>query len=420
MPDSDGGSDRPIADGVEGLRALAGHEVPAGVDAVGDGVAGRLEGLRRQLASVDGSPALDDAERRMRGDLDRLRGEVSAALSAVADELDELRRPDPGGPGGSGAPVAFSAPTAAASAGVHPEVAAVVARLVADTAHPLDLTRALADPRRRDATLAILAELAEGRLLSGGTLEEYRAEHPGRGPLFTPVPASALTDAQGRNRLAVFLDAARRLDPARDVGADPTPSQLALLDDYGRRLVEEVEPHVRAEVEALAAPFADAAVSLRVKGPRSILEKVTRMSAGREHRPARPGYHAGAVVDAVGARITVDGTAALATLCAAVTSHFGIGDGGRVLDLENRYTDPKPHNPAYRVVPLIVAVDVGGLAYTCELQLSTRRASVAADLEHNTVYKPYVAVTEREQARVLAMQAEAAALDQDETRSDAR
>ncbi len=84
------------------------------------------------------------------------------------------------------------------------------------------------------------------------------------------------------------------------------------------------------------------------------------------------------------------------------------------------YAEPKPHNQAYRVVPFIIGIGVGGRPYTFELQLSTRRASIAADLEHNTVYKPYVAVSDDEQHRVRGMQAEAAAVDQDETRSEVR
>jgi ppGpp synthetase/RelA/SpoT-type nucleotidyltranferase len=80
------------------------------------------------------------------------------------------------------------------------------------------------------------------------------------------------------------------------------------------------------------------------------------------------------------------------------------------------YAEPKSKNPAYRVIPLVVRVDVDGLPYTFELQLTTQRASIAADLEHNTVFKPYVEMTPAEEARIKRMLAEAAALDQEETR----
>lgn len=426
MPGGDGHSERPVADGVDGLSELAGREIPQLTDDVLDRVRGDVTKVQRLVEKAQRQVEpnvladLETVREQLEHDVRRLGDDLSAAITSVTDELDRLRRRASDDPAGTGARVVpaddVGAAVRATLAVAHPEVATLVVRLVADVGHPLDLTRALADPHRRAGTLAVLAELADGRLLAGRTLEQFRAARPGRGPLFAPVPPEALVTADGRSRKDVFLAEARLLDPARTVGAEPTPSQLGLLDDYVRRLLHQVEPQVRHDIETLADPYPDAALSLRVKDVPGIVDKVTRMSTGGSHRPARPGYRAGEVVDALGARITVAGTAQLATLTAAVVEHYG----DRVLDLENRYVDPKPHNPAYRVVPLIIGTSVGGLPYTFEIQLSTRRASVAADLEHNTVYKPYVDVDERDRDRVRAMQAEAAALDQDETRSEAR
>ncbi|WP_116952964.1 hypothetical protein [Jiangella endophytica] len=430
MPRGEGDSERPIADGAEGLRELHERELPAAVGDVAEHVRAELARVRalaeRARRHVDAGllTALDGAHRRLPDDVHRLGTEVSAVVASVARELDALRRPATGA--AASAPAATrpaddtTAAVTSALSGPHADVAAVVTRLLADVDYPLDLTRALRDPRLRARTLAVLAELADGRALGDRSLDEHLAARPGRGPLFDPVPDEALTTADGRSRKALFVAAATRLDPARDVGADPTPQQRSRLDDYVRRLVEDVMPYVRAELEALTAAYPDAAVSARVKTAHGLVDKVGRMSAGGENRSARPGYRVGDILDAVGARITVGDTAELAALTAAVVERYGVGDGGRVLDWESRYTDPKPHNPAYRVVPFIIGVRVGGLPYPFELQLITQRASVAADLEHNTVYKPLVAVTDRERDRVRRMQAEAAALDHDETRSDAR
>jgi hypothetical protein len=106
----------------------------------------------------------------------------------------------------------------------------------------------------------------------------------------------------------------------------------------------------------------------------------------------------------------------LAQALRAVKSRFGVGDGGRILEIDNMYATPKSKNPAYRVIPLVVRTEVDGRPYTFELQLTTRRASIAADLEHNTVFKPYVEMSQTEMATVKGMLAEAAALDQEETR----
>lgn len=80
------------------------------------------------------------------------------------------------------------------------------------------------------------------------------------------------------------------------------------------------------------------------------------------------------------------------------------------------YAQPKSKNPDYRVIPLVVKIEVDGDTFTFELELTTRRASVAADVEHNTLFKEYHDLTEEQRQIIKKMQSEAAALDQEETR----
>jgi ppGpp synthetase/RelA/SpoT-type nucleotidyltranferase len=297
----------------------------------------------------------------------------------------------------------------------HPEVASVLKRLAADEAHPLNVTQALADPARSDATLATIAELADGRLLRDRSLAEYLADHPGTGPLFDPVPPEVNETADGTDRKTAYVDRSKTLDPARTVGPEPTDTQRSAVNQYAERLYSQVEPAVRAEVAALTAGMEGVRSSVRTKTGDDVFDKVQRMTAGSEGRPSRPDYRVGDVIDAVGARITVENTEQLGALLERVKDHYGVGDAGRILEIENMYAQPKPGNPAYRVIPLVVGIDVGGVPYTYELQLTTRRASIAADLEHNTMYKPYVPVSGEERGRVDAMFHEAAALEQEET-----
>jgi ppGpp synthetase/RelA/SpoT-type nucleotidyltranferase len=140
------------------------------------------------------------------------------------------------------------------------------------------------------------------------------------------------------------------------------------------------------------------------------------MVEGGEGRPPRPDYEVGDVIDAVGARITVDNMQQLEAVLDRVLEHFGVGDGGRVLELENMYAQPKAGKLEYRVIPLTIAKEVDGQLYTFELQLTTRRASIAADLNHNTLFKHLVELTEAERAAVQRAMEEAAALDQLESR----
>jgi ppGpp synthetase/RelA/SpoT-type nucleotidyltranferase len=140
------------------------------------------------------------------------------------------------------------------------------------------------------------------------------------------------------------------------------------------------------------------------------VDKVNRLSV------ANPNAQVGDLIDAVGARITIQNTNQLASVLQRVRHTFGTGDGGRIIEIENLYLHPKSKNLGYRVIPLCIVVEVNGLAYTFELQLTTVRASVAADLEHNTVFKNLVGATPAEQRAVLAAFDEAAALEQLETR----
>ncbi|WP_344240954.1 hypothetical protein [Kribbella hippodromi] len=297
----------------------------------------------------------------------------------------------------------------------HPDVAGVVTRLVDDKDHPLDVVERLRDPERRSTAIATLRELADERTLESQGLEEFRAEHPGRGPLFRPVPYELNNHDDGRSRKAAYVADCKASEPARVVGPQPSDDERELVSDYARRLSDDVMPQVWLEVGALSRGV-EGIRSIRAKDADGLHDKVARMAGGAGEREARPEYQVGDVIDAVGARITVSDTERLEQLLSDIKDRFGVGDGGRILELENMYASPKAHNPSYRTVPLIVAVEVDRRPYTFELQLCTWRSSIASDLEHNTVYKPYIRPAQAEQEKVRRMQAEAAALDQNETR----
>jgi ppGpp synthetase/RelA/SpoT-type nucleotidyltranferase len=386
--------------------------------------------LARQLDA--GTPDLDlgdlDAAAGRADDIPGAADEVPGAADEAPARADDLPARDPEPARGGGGPDPENRGIADAHGAVaerlapeHPELASVVDKLL-DDEHALNVTRALADPDLRPRTLELLEELAAGRALpDGATLEDFLRAHPGEGPLFDPPDHHVNFDADGNSRKQEFVDTTKELDPARAVGAVPTPEQRALVSEYGELLRLEVRPAVAREVEELTRSLPDhlqegVTSSVRAKSGADIFDKIERMVQGREGLPPRPGYQSGDVIDAVGARITVDNMQQLEAVLDKVLDHFGVGDGGRILELENMYAQPKARNPEYRVIPLTIAKEVDGQLYTFELQLTTRRASIAADLNHNTLYKPYVEVTEAERAAVQRAMEEAAALDQLESR----
>lgn len=297
----------------------------------------------------------------------------------------------------------------------HPAVASVLGKLLTDTGHPLGLTASLTDPERRDATVAVLRQLAKHRTLGDSSLAEWMAAHPGVGPLFESTRLSLNVNASGVPRKDAFAALVGEADPARVIGVAPTAKQRDELRRYARRLQRKVMPAVDAEMRELTSLYPGARLRVRTKGAHGILEKVRRTNAGGGGRSARDAYSAVDVFDAVASRIVTTDVSQLADVYEWILDWFGTGDDGRVLGVENTYVNLKARKPAYRAIHVDVRFDVGGVPYVSELQLTTLRASIAADLDHNAVYKPFIETTPAERSAVLGMLDEAAAMDQADT-----
>jgi ppGpp synthetase/RelA/SpoT-type nucleotidyltranferase len=317
----------------------------------------------------------------------------------------------------------------------NPDVAMIGELLVTDSAkHPTNIANRLADRKTREVTINCISDLAQANELGvrgapkslWRTLFDYSTRYPGQGLLFQPVDPSVNKTAQGLDRTAEFQTEAKMKDPVRDVGSPASSTDRELLSEYADWLRDVVEPLVEKEVRQLAQSVEGADVNVRTKSAAGILDKVERMTTNLTGRPARPNYRTGDVIDAVGARITVPNMEGLAQILDRAQQHFGVGDSGRILEIDNMYASPKSKNPGYRVIPLVVKGEgPDGRAYTFELQLTTLRASIAADIEHNTLFKPYInlrsvpvnitgGVSSHEET-IMWMMHEAAALDQKET-----
>jgi ppGpp synthetase/RelA/SpoT-type nucleotidyltranferase len=306
-----------------------------------------------------------------------------------------------------------------------PELASVVEKLL-DDPHPLNVTASLRNPALREQVLSTVEELGRGEAFHAydGDWQRLQAESPGRGPLFepTPPPVNHVTiDGRQVPRLQSYVDAAKLTDPALRVGRDPTPEQLGHVADLARRLERDVKPAVNQEIAGIADALRQeygghVEVNSRAKDAAGLLDKVERMTRGRSGAPGRSGYQVGDVIDAVGARVTVGDMATLERVYSRIVDHYGVGD--RILESDNMYAAPKAKNPDYRVISVVVGIEVGGRPYAFELQLTTLRASVAADIEHNAIYKPYIPISDAEQLAVREAMREAAALDQLETRHE--
>ena len=296
-------------------------------------------------------------------------------------------------------------------------LADVVVRMLDDHAaynHRLNLTDGLLDAGRRARVIDVLNELADSNVVeSYGSFDRFLEANAGHGSLFDPVADEVNNAADGNSRKKTFVEALKTADPARATGPDPTMGQSILVNEYALVLSARVLPAVEAEIKAIAkAVGSSAKVSARSKTAEDLVDKVGRMTRGSNNVRPRPHYRVGDAIDAVGTRITVADMSGLAAAFDAAKAYFGTGDGGRILEIENMYASPKSAKPLYRVISMVIAVEVDGKPYTFELQLTTERASVAADLDHNTIFKPYVPINEVEQRTLRSVLEEAVAMDQ--------
>jgi ppGpp synthetase/RelA/SpoT-type nucleotidyltranferase len=291
-----------------------------------------------------------------------------------------------------------------------------------DDPHALNVTNSLRDPVLRDVVAGHIEELGRGDALAryGGDLHQFLQDNPGRGPLYDKVPDwvnTVTVDGVEKTRMGLYIEELKASDPALAVGAHPAEGEMGLVREYADRLAEDLKPEVDRVLSDIAARIRETTdgpvdYNSRAKDADGLIDKVGRMSRGRENAPGRPWYRVGDIIDAVGARITVPDTASLWRTLKAVIGEFGVGDGGRIVEVDNMYASPKSKSPEYRVIPLCIGIEVNGHKYAFELQLTTLRASIAADIEHNSLYKPYVALSAADAQAVREAFEEAAALDQ--------
>ncbi|GAA2666792.1 WXG100-like domain-containing protein [Actinoplanes palleronii] len=302
-----------------------------------------------------------------------------------------------------------------------------IGRVMGRDAAGSDLAPRLNTPGELDRTSAALAELAAGDALepSRGWLEKFNQLNPGAGRLFEPVADHVNRLGSGADRAREFADTIRADDPARDVGPHPDAGQRALVADYTARMERDLAPVAEAETSAVGGEAArqaggDVKLSVRSRDASSLHTEVDRLVKGSWTEPGRPEARVGDVLDPVTVRLTVSDMTVLDAVYENVRARFGVGDGGRILHVDNTYAHPRPglRSPAERGISVIIRAEVEGRSHTYELELRTERAGLAADLK-DVMSRSLGDDLSSEQARAIdQMVREAAALDQLESRSE--
>lgn len=144
------------------------------------------------------------------------------------------------------------------------------------------------------------------------------------------------------------------------MGAPPQSFEHDLIDAYGARLTDQVQPAVHREVAELAAAC-DTAATHRVGG---LDAAGLRTRLHDDTASARPDLQVGDITDAVHARIRVARPEQLGALLDTVERRLGTGDRGRILEIR-RAPDGRAE------IPITVGIEVDGHPHTYELHLTS-------------------------------------------------
>lgn len=224
-------------------------------------------------------------------------------------------------------------------------------------------------------------------------------------------------DEDGVSRMSVLRQSLVDSHPLLySIGGESTPEKLIALRKHSDRLNLEIKPVLHALLQRIAGP-ADIdgfpRVSTRAKNASAMLEKIERIRQGNpvSLRPPRPEYHLADMPDMIGGRITVPNTNQLLSVMQRLEDHFGKEN---IFQKENFYLSTKKERP-FRVITYTVRIIVQIDGIPCEIQINTLRSSLAADIEHNTVYKNYHPdLSDADRKRAVELQMAAAISDHED------
>ena len=162
-----------------------------------------------------------------------------------------------------------------------------------------------------------------------------------------------------------------------------TFNQRKLLKGYVQKLNIEVIPKLKDSLKRVVEDFpienGFPSISFRAKNADGILDKISRMKKWNAWKAPRDDYTLSDMPDAVWWRITVKDVTQLENVMLNMEKVFWKEN---IYEIDNFYSSSKKTNP-YRIVSYAVLVE-----WTpCEVQLTTLRSSLVADLWHNTWYK---------------------------------
>jgi ppGpp synthetase/RelA/SpoT-type nucleotidyltranferase len=272
----------------------------------------------------------------------------------------------------------------------------VVEQMLFDTAHPMDVTRNLQHRGRQIPATHGLQEFASAPRINEQDFISFINEGSVQ-PLPFKNNDRELSYHHDRKRAEILRESLLLQDPELyGVSNNPSPRQLAKVRHYAEHLREQSLPDLVDSINTVVGPRdidGFPTVNARAKGASGLIDKIDRMRTGNFGKEPRPDYVLADMPDALGARITVKDPRDLP----AIIERFEAQYQGRIIEKDNFYTNPSKREKPYRVITYTVMTgDV-----PCEVQITTLASSLAADINHNTVYKQILPTTEEQRRELI-------------------
>ena len=275
-----------------------------------------------------------------------------------------------------------------------PELYAILGKLIDDKNHPLNLIASLKNPKTRPTALMLLRKLAENtnsaNPMTDGEYREFINNNSSVVEIFFKDNGDefGVQEIDGRkySRKEILKRKMLVENPTLySVSNLPSLEQWVLLDKYAAFLRKEILPKLQEKLEEIISPIKEPTiVRTRAKSAHAIIDKIQRMRDGRHWmKTVAEEYVLADMPDALGGRIIVPSLDCLLDVMSRLQESFG---GDNIYERENLYTSPRKKNSTYRIITYTVAF----MGVPCEIQITTLFSSLAADIHHNTAYKPEI------------------------------
>lgn len=258
---------------------------------------------------------------------------------------------------------------------------------VEGTPNKLNLVKNILNPKTREKMFKVLDEIESQEYVGEEAYNGYMTKsEPVTGLLLTDNDSywnTRMVNGREVNKLAAYKRMKLLTNPEiYGIGPNPNRQQYDKLHNFLERAKTEVLPDLLTILDFVADRSANSFTQVhgRAKSADGAVEKIGRMRRGHDGNQSKGDYLFADETDAIGGRIVTEDLEGLEKVMVGLERTFG--ERG-ILEKENYYTSGRTRQRPYRLIRYTVLVR----GVQCEVQLTTLRSSIVADIYHDIFYK---------------------------------